>query len=545
MLAPTVLIIALSIGASGLDESYLTWGVFAGLLINAALTALQAARIWRIGSGHIGITGPTAQFIGITVVAVSEAGPHTLASLLVVCCLIQVAMAWWLPTLRRVVTPVVSGTVMILIAVTVLPFAFDSVQDLPDGSSPGAGPAIAGLTLFVSVSMTLGAKGRWRVIAPFISIAAGCALAAVLGVIDGQRIANADWFGIPDVPPLGVDLTPGEEFWALLPTFVILTLVLGIKTITDGVVVQQASWRRPRATDFRQVQGMISVNGIGMLLAGIAGTPPTQVYSAFAASLINLTGVAARRVAIGAALASVVLAFFSKFPAVLLSIPGPVMAAYLMLIFGLFFVGGVQAIMRDGLDQKRTLTVAVALTLGLGLHGHPIMQEVLGDELGSLLSNGVMIGALAAIIMTLSIEAFGARRSQLEVTLEMDSLPAIDDFLIQLAEKLGWNEASATRLRSAGEETLASLLPTEEDGGQEIPRLIVVARPARTMVELEFFATARADNLEDQLAYLSDESALPDADDLSLRLLRFRAAGVRHQKFQGVDIVTVRVEGSS
>ena len=65
------------------------------------------------------------------------------------------------------------------------------------------------------------------------------------------------------------------------------------------------------------------------------------------------------------------------------------------------------------------------------------------------------------------------------------------------------------------------------------------------MVELEFIATTRSENLEDQLAYLGEESPIPSADDLSLRLLGLHASGVRHQKFHGVDIVTVRVEGSS
>ena len=57
---------------------------------------------------------------------------------------------------------------------------------------------------------------------------------------------------------------------------------------------------------------MVSVNGIGMLLSGIAGTLPPMSYSSFSLSLINLTGVAARRVGIGVAIVTVVLAFFSK-----------------------------------------------------------------------------------------------------------------------------------------------------------------------------------------------------------------------------------------
>ena len=113
-----------------------------------------------------------------------------------------------------------------------------------------------------------------------------------LEFVDGGRIADAGWFGIPDLPDLSVDLTPGREFWVLLPSFAILTLVLGLKTICDGVVIQQGSRRRPRAIEFRQIQGMVSVNGIGMLFAGVTGTLPTMANSSFSLSLINLTGVA-------------------------------------------------------------------------------------------------------------------------------------------------------------------------------------------------------------------------------------------------------------
>ena len=444
-------------------------------------------------------------------------------------------------------TPVVSGTVMILIAITILPIAFDNIQTLPEGASAGAGPAIAAVTLLASVILTLRATGRWRLIAPFLSIVVGCLVTVAFGEFDVQRIGEASWFGVPDIPDLGFDLTPGKEFWALLPTFAILTLTMGIKSISDSVVIQQASRRRHRAIDFRQVQGMVGANGVGMLLAGIAGTPPTMIYSSFSMTLINLTGVAARRVGIGVAVVFLALAFFSKFAAVLLSIPGPVLAAYLMLAMGLFFVVGVQTIIRGGLDPRRGLIVALSIALGLGLHEHSVIRDLLGDELGALLGNGVMIGAVVAIGMTLLLEAMNSKASRLEVTLDMASLAAIDEFLARLAAQIGWNEASALRLRSASEETLASLLPEDEDEAEssDAPRLIVVARPQRGVVELEFVATTRRENLEDQMTYLTDEAAMPTVNELSLRLLRHYASNVRHQKFHGVDIVTVQVEGSA
>ena len=291
---------------------------------------------------------------------------------------------------------------------------------------------------------------------------------------------------------------------------------------------------------------MVSVNGIAMFLAGIAGTLPMMVNSSYSLSLVNLTGVAARRVGIGVAIVIIVLAFFSKFTAVLLTIPGPVLGAYLMLAMGILFVSGVQTILRDGLDARRMLVVALASALGLGLHRHPITQDLFGDDLGALLGSGVTIGAVVAIGMTLLLEAMSTRRSRLEVTLDMASLPAIHEFLDGLASRLSWNEASTLRLRSAGEETLTTLLMQEDEiEGSSSPRLIVVARPQGALVELEFVATTRHENIEDQMAFLTDEEAIPTIDDLSLRLLRYHASAVRHQKYHGVDIVTVQVEGSA
>ncbi len=553
VLAPMVLNVAIAIRSSGLGDDYLTWSVFAAMLICAAVTALQALQLRRFGAGHIVLAWPAAMFIAIMVATVSAAGLATFASLMIVCSLVQVALAWWLPTLRRIVTPVVSGTVTMLIAVSVLPIAFDSVGDLPAGSPTAAGPVIAGVTLIASVVVALSVHGRWRLIAPFISIVAGCAVAGAFGVLDAERIANAGWFGIPEVPDLRLDLTPGKEFWVLLPSFAILTLVLGLKTISDGVVIQQASRRRPRAIDFRQIQGMVKVNGIGMLLSGIAGTLPPMANSSYSQSLISLTGVAARRVGIGVAIVIVVLALFAKFSALLLSIPGPVLGAYLMLAMGMLFVSGWQTILRDGLDPKRVLVVALASALGLGLNGHPITRDIFGEELGALLGSGVTIGAVVAISMTLLLEVISARRVRLEVTLDMASLPAIDKFLVEIASKLGWDEASTLRLRSAGEETLSSMVFPELEPalegetateGSARPRLLVVARPQSETVDLEFVATTRQENIEDQLAYVTEESNVPTVDDISLRLLHHHASAIRHQKFHGVDIVTVHVEGS-
>ncbi|MCY3655353.1 MAG: hypothetical protein OXG95_01930 [Chloroflexi bacterium] len=543
VLAPTILVVAVAVRAIGEDEAYLTWAVFAALLINFVVIGLHATSAPRLGSGHIVISGPTVQFVAVAIVALSEGGPATLASLMVVCSFAQFAMALWLPALRRVLTPVVTGTVLMLVAATLLPVATGRLNELPAGAPNYAGPTVALVTLGVAVMLTLRATGPWRLWSTLISIAVGCAVTAAFGQYELQRIADAPWAGFPEPQFPGIDLTPGVEFWALLPTFLVLTLVLGTKVVSDGTIIQRVSQREARAIDFRRVQGMVNTNGLAMLLAGLAGTPPLQTYASFSASLISLTGVAARRVGYAIALIFLAVALFPKFGALLLTIPSPVMGAYLLMALGVIFVGGIQTIVQGGLDAQKSLVVGLALSVGLGLDGHEVIPFVLGDTLGAAFSSGVMYGAIVAIGLTQLLERTGPRPQRLETGLDMSELPAIDEFLRELATDQQWDEHSTERLRSAGEETLTSLLQQEGDDTPEArSRLVVLARPGGASMELEFVATTDRENLEDQLAYLSDEIRLPEANEISLRLLRHYASSVRHQKYHGIDIVTVVVE---
>ena len=155
------------------------------------------------------------------------------------------------------------------------------------------------------------------------------------------------------------------------------------------------------------------------------------------------------------------------------------------------------------------------------------------------------IGSITLIVFTLLLEITGPRRKRLSVGFDISALPRIDAFLREFASQAGWNEESTNRLRSAGEETLSSLLPQDDDqanGGRQ--SLIVSARRAEGKIELEFVASSEEENLEDRLAYLSEQPEIQDDRDLSFRLLRHYASSVRHRKYHDIDIITVEVEGS-
>ena len=542
-LANTVLFVTVAFTAVDLEEGYLSWAVFAALVIGGVVTALQANRAGRLGAGHVLMTGAGPHFIAVSVLALTAGGPSMLTGLLVLSSLVQFALAAWLPLLRRIITPVVSGTALMLIAVTVMTIAIKRVSDVPEDAPTGAGPVAAGVTLLVSAMLAIRASGVWKLWATLIGIASGTAVAALFGLYDPQRVIDAGWFFVPDIASWpGFDLSPGPEFWTLLPAFLIVSLVVAIKMSVDGVVLQQVSRRRPPATDFRLVQGAVNVNGLGTLLAGILGALPTIVYAPSIVSLITITGVAARSVgfAIGAML--VLLAFLPKVAGILLTVPGPVMAGFLLMVMGLLFVEGMRMVFQDGLDPQKAIVVGLSLSLGVGLQSHNVLEDVLGTTWGASLGNGMTVGVLTAIVLTSFIELSSPRHARLETTLEASALPEIDAFLRELASRMRWNDASTERLRAVGEETLSSLLQSGGDlEADSAPRLIIVARPGR-IVELEFMAVFDEENLEDRLAYLNEQSEIPEEHEVSFWLLRHYASSVRHRKYHGVDIVTVEVE---
>ena len=546
ILANTVLMVTIIVRAAGEGEVYLGWAVFAALVIAGLTTALQAAHVGRVGAGHVLMTGAGPHFIAISVVALTEADLPTLASLIVVSSLFQFAMAAWLPFLRRIVTPIVAGTALMLIAVAVMPIAVGRLTDVPAGAPAGGGLIAAGVTLAVTTGMVLRASGVWRLWAPLSGILAGCAAALFFGLYDLRPLAEASWFDLPDVAAWpGVNLTPDARFWALLPVFVIVSVVAAIKTSSDGAVIQQASARKPRATDFRLVQGALNASGVGILLSGIAVTPPVIIYLPSSVSLINLTGVAARSVgyAIGGILFA--LAFLPKLTAVLLSVPSPVMGAFLLIIMGLLFVEGIRTVFQDGLDPQKGLVVGIALALGVGLQDGSVFESVLGETWSASLGNGMTIGVLATVLLTAFLELTGPRRRRLDVELDAAALPGIDAFLCELAVRGGWNDASKERLRAAGQEALECLLQLREDPeADKAPRLMLFARPGRETVEMEFLVVSEKENIEDHLTYLSERAETPEESELSFRLLRHYASSVRHRQYHGIEIVTVKVAGS-
>ena len=541
-IAGIVLTPAIVIRAAGASDSYLTWAVFAAAAVSGVSTILQAVRLGRIGAGYVLMMGTSGAFIAVCVTALVQGGPGLLATLVVASSLFQFLLAGRLSLFRRLLTPTVAGTVLMLIAVTVMPLVFGMVTASPEGSSEWSAPASSLVTVVVIVAIALKSSGSLRLWAPVIGVVAGSVVAAGFGLYDFDRVAAAGWFGLPDAQWPGFDLSFGSAFWSLLPAFILVTLIGAIETLGDSVAIQRVSWRQPRAVDYRVVQGAVAADGAGNLLSGLAGTVPNTTYSTSVA-ITELTGVASRRVGVAVGASFVVMALLPKFLALVLAVPDSVVAAYITVLIAMLFVVGMRIVVEEASDYRKGLIAGVSFWIGVGFQNGVIFPEYLDGFAGGFLENGMTAGGLVAIVLTLFTEATQSRRHRLRADLDISELPRIREFLSGFADRCGWEAAMAPRLDAVAEETLLTMLDAEQADSAAAGRTLrLTASKQDGRAVLEFVAAARGENIEDRLAVLDEPAATRPAErDVSLRLLQHFATSVVHQQYHELEIVTVHV----
>ena len=466
-----IMLVTLVVRAAGQSDGYLGWSIFTGLIVSGLGMILQTLRFRYVGLGRLVVTNFNVPFLSVCALALHAGGPSLLASLLVASTLLVFVLTIRLAYLRRVFTPTVSGVVVMLVAVSAVPFIVNSTVVPPEDANVAVFLAPGMAALAVAVAISLQGSAIWRLWILPVTVASGLIVALPLGLYDIDSIVEAPWVSLPTDGWPGLDLTFGRKFWALLPVFVIVNLTAFIKTVGDLPVIYRAAHRNPATLDFRAIQGGLNVYGVSTLLCGLAGTLPVAAPWAVTVVYVGFTGVASRIVGVYLGLITIAIVPFSKLLAVLVAIP---------------------------------------IT-----------------EMPKL------------------------RNRRLRIELDQSALPAVDDFLSRFAERYSWEDDAKNRLRLVGEEVVVNLLA--EDGaeapagnGGSPRRLTANIHPDGSSAEMEFVVVSHdavAGNLEDQLAYLSEDFA-PESHEqqLSVQILRHYTSSVNHRKYYGMDIITCRVD---
>lgn len=530
---------------AGLAPQQISWLVFAALIACGISTWLQAMKIGRIGGGYALFVGSNVAFVSVSVSAITSGGLPLLAQLVCVSALFTFLFTAQLAPLRKILTPAVGGVVLMLMALSVAPVVWSLLKKVPEEFQGSASVPITALgTLIPIILISLFAKGMLRLWAPLLGVIVGSAVAASYGMVDVAKVTAAPWVGLPQASWPGIAITPSPEFWALLPAFILITLVGGIETFADGLAVQRSAFRVPRPIDFRAIQGAINADGVGSFIAGALGTVPNTVYS-MSVGIMELTGVAARRVALWGGLFLILLAFSPKLGAVVAAMPSPVAGAYILMILVLLFGHGLRMVTEEELGFEAGIAVCIGFWFGVGFQGGFLYNEMFPSWMQLFLSNGTTSGGLTAIFLMMLLTLRQPRRDKLTVPLSIQSFKAVRDLIQHFTNRAGWDKPAEERLVLAAEEAYLFLLEQSAVHKSETPSQLHVRISRRDDdAELEYISAPAGTNVESALRSVEAAGQGPAEADISLRLLRAMTKEVKHAQYHGVDYVVLRVDST-
>lgn len=545
LILPGILITPLAVArAAGLSSAETSWVVFAALLAAGISTWLQLSRIGIIGSGYVLFVGSNVAFVSVCTAAAKAGGLPLMAALGALSALTGFLFTWKLGALRRVLTPAVGGTVTMLMALSVAPVVWGMLAKTPPGFETGPAVPVAVLcTIIPVVLISLFGSGMLRLWAPLIGVLIGTVVGAGFGFVNTAAIEAAPWLGLPATGWPGISLELPPEFWGLLPTFVLISLVACLETFADGTTVQRSSHREERPIDFRAVQGAINADGAGSFIAAMLGTVPNTVYSSGVA-VMELTGVAARRVGVWGGLFMVLLAFSPKVAAVVGAVPSVVAGSFLLVLIALLFGNGLRMATEGGLAFEEGLAVCLGIWVGMGFQGGHLFNARLPDWAQLILSNGTTSGAIVAmgIMGLLSLR----RRSRDRVTLLLapSSITQVRALVHGFITRLGWDDAAENRLMLACEEAMLFLIEqrSNKDPATTRERVHLRLSAVEGDAEVELICAPSDVNVQAAVSSLPETSASNPEADLSLRLLRGMTRDIRHLQYHGVDYLLLRVD---
>lgn len=298
--------------------------------------------------------------------------------------------------LTRLFTDRVVGVILMLIALTLLPF----ILPLLTGAGPGhphGRPFIFFLALALTGAMVLMhrfLKGLLKSLSLFLGIGLGTLVFALLGLVDLAEIRTAPWLAWPRPawgPGLSFDLGAAISF---------ALAYLAVLVNATGSVVSLGPIVRAGQTGRRLDRGLI-FTGLGGILAGAAGVVGTVPY-AVGPGVVAVTRVGSRFAVTASGLLLLVLAFLGKATAVLTAVPAAVVAAALLTAMAAMVGVSLDIIRRhqDHLSERDYLVVGLPILLGtLASTLPPAFLDQLPAGLRPILGNGLIVGLVLVLLL--------------------------------------------------------------------------------------------------------------------------------------------------
>ncbi|HDR6128611.1 TPA: xanthine permease [Bacillus anthracis] len=383
-------------GGLGLNQKELTYLVSIDLLMCGVATILQALSNRFFGIGLPVVLGCTFTAVGPMIAIGKQYGVSSIYGAIIAAGLFVVIFAKLFGKLVKLFPPVVTGSVVTVIGVTLVPAAINDMAGGVGSKDFGSLENLAlafGVLLFIIIMYRF-FDGFIRSISILLGLLFGTIVAAFMGKVSLQAVGEADWFhGI-------------QPFYFGTPTFeltpiitMILVACVGIVEAT-GVYFALSDICNKKIGEKELTKGY-RAEGLAMVLGGIFNAFPYTTYSQNV-GLVQLTGVRNRVIIYTCGGMLIALGFIPKIAAITTIIPKSVLGGAMLAMFGMVMAYGIK--MLSSVDfgrQENLLIVACSVGIGLGVTVVPTLFSQLPESIRILTDNGIVIGSASAVLLNI------------------------------------------------------------------------------------------------------------------------------------------------
>lgn len=350
------------------------------------------------------IQGVTFASVTPMIVIGTQGGMTAIYGAIIVAGLFTFLIAPYFSRLIRLFPPVVTGTIITIIGITLLPVSVRWITGYGKPTSPEfASPMslfLAFITLAIVIIVYRYCKGFLSNISVLIGLIGGTIIATIMGVADFSKVGQADWVAF--ITPFSFGY-PTFDVGAIISMIIVMFVVM-VETTGDcvaiGEIVGKPMGRKGLARCLR-------ADGLSTMLGGIFNSFP---YTAFAQNvgLLAVTRVKSRFVVATSGLILVVLGLVPKMAAIVACIPNSVLGGAGIAMFSMIIASGIRALSKVNFDGNYNLMlVAVSIGMSMVTLTEPNFYHNFPSWTSVILHSGITLGSLTAVVLNLIFNGVG------------------------------------------------------------------------------------------------------------------------------------------
>ena len=416
-----IVAVPLIVGASiGLPNTEIVSLINAALLASGIVTVAQCLGFGPVGIRLPVVMGSSFAFLGVAISIGNEGGVAAIMGSALIGSFVVIGASFYMDKVRKLFPTVVSGVVVTLIGLTILPVAMNWVGDSPANTEqfatlPKLFLALVSLGIVVGVSVYC--KGAVAASAIVIGLAGGYIVALSLGMVDLEQISSAAWVGGPEPFKYGFTFSASAIISMSLVYIVVIAEATG-----DFMALGNNCQTQVSGKDLKR--GLLG-DGLGSTLSSILTAMPLASFSQNV-GIVGITGVASRYVVAATGGLLILGGLFPKLAAIAVTIPKPVLGGVGFVMFGMIAYAGIRMLIKAADTKRNALVICVGLASGLAVTFEPRLLQHLPHDLANFLHSGITTGTIMTVLLNLVLpkssraeEQEALAESQAQVELEM------------------------------------------------------------------------------------------------------------------------------